>query len=109
MKNLKKQLQDRTSVDSSQAGNQTQKPSQDSAAASNKKSEGKSSQENSGTVQELPYTPGVVLKFHCQGRGMTKKELRVRENSSVLLLVCLKKLIDLRRIIYVLRDYVAII
>ena len=91
MKNLKKQLQDKTCVDSSQAGNQTQKPSQNSAAASNKKSEGKSSQENSGTVQELPYTPGVVLKFHCQGRGMTKKELRVREFTRVLLIVCLKE------------------
>ena len=87
MKNLKKQLQDRTSVDSSQAGNQTQKLSQDSAAASNKKSEGKPSQENSGAVQELPYTPGVVLKFHCQGRGITKKELTVRAFTRVLLLV----------------------
>lgn len=79
MNNLKKQLHEKSSVDPSQAENQARTQSQEQAASSNKKNQNKSSQKDSGTVKELPYTPGVLLKFHCQNQGVTKKELRVRE------------------------------
>ena len=80
MNNLKKQLHEKSSADSSQAETQARTQSQEEVPASNKNQK-KSSQKESGTVKELPYTPGVVLKFHCQGHGVTKKELRVRINA----------------------------
>ena len=80
MKNLKKQLQEKIPVNSSQAGNKPLKSTQNRADASYKETEEKSSQDGGATVKTLSYTPGVLLKFHCQGRGMTKKELRVRGN-----------------------------
>lgn len=76
MKNLKKQLQEKIPVNSSQAGNKPLKSTQNRADASYKETEEKSSQDGGATVKTLSYTPGVLLKFHCQGRGMTKKELR---------------------------------
>lgn len=79
MNNLKKQLYEESSADSSQTGSQTRKQSQGQVDASKKKNQSKSSQEESQTVKELPYTPGVVIKFNCQSHGMTKKELRVRK------------------------------
>lgn len=79
MNNLKKQLHEKSSADSSQTGSQTRKQSQGQVDASKKKNQSKSSQEESQTVKELPYTPGVVIKFNCQSHGMTKKELRVRK------------------------------
>ena len=80
MKNLKKQLQEKIPVNSSQAGNKPLKSTQNRADASYKETEEKSSQDGGATVKTLSYTPGVLLKFHCQGCGMTKKELRVRGN-----------------------------
>ena len=84
MKNLKKQLQEKIPVNSSQAGNKPLKSTQNRADASYKETEEKSSQDGGATVKTLSYTPGVLLKFHCQGRGMTKKELRVRGNKIAL-------------------------
>ncbi|KAL9957934.1 hypothetical protein ACROYT_G034892 [Oculina patagonica] len=81
MNNLKKQLHEKSSVDPSQAGNQAPTQSKEQAASSNKKDQNKSSQKDSGAVKELPYTPGVVLKFHCQNLGVTKKELRDKFSS----------------------------
>ncbi|KAJ7373104.1 La- protein 7 [Desmophyllum pertusum] len=81
MNNLKKQLNEKSTAEKSQAGHQTHKQPQGQGAASNKTSQSTSSQESSGNVKELPYTPGVVLKFHCQGLGMTKKELRDKFSS----------------------------
>ena len=79
MNKLKKQLQEKPSADSSQAGHQAKKQSQDHVDLSKKKNQKKSSEEDSQAVKDLPYTPGVVLKFNCQSRGTTKKELKVRK------------------------------
>lgn len=81
MKNLKKHLQDKIPVNSSQAGNKPHKSTRDRADASYQKTEEKSSQDGVATVKTLSYTPGVLLKFQCQGRGMTKKELREKLSS----------------------------
>lgn len=79
MNKLKKQLHKKTAADSSQAGHQAKKQSQDHVDLSKKKNQNKSSQEDSHAVKDLPYTPGVVLKFSCQSHGITKKELKVRK------------------------------
>ena len=79
MNKLKKQLHEKPSADSSQAGNQTKKQSHDQGDVSKKKNQNKSSKEDSQAVRDLPYTPGVVLKFSCQSHGVTKKELKVRK------------------------------
>ena len=79
MNKLKKQLHEKPPADSSQAGHQAKKQSQDHVDLSMKKNQDKSSQEDSHTVKDLPYTPGVVLKFNCQSHGITKKELKVRK------------------------------
>ena len=85
MNKLKKQLHEKPSADSSQAGNQTKKQSQGQVNVSKpKKNQNKSLQEDSQAVKDLPYTPGVVLKFSCQSHGVTKKELRVRKNTASL-------------------------
>ena len=80
MKNLKKQLHEKSSADTNQAENKTRTQSLEQGTVSNEKKESNSSKEDSATVvKELPYTPGVVLKFHCQSHGVTKKELRVKK------------------------------
>lgn len=79
MNKLKKQLHEKPSADSSQASNQTKKQSQGQVEVSKKKNQNKSSQEDSQAVKDLPYTPGVVLKFNGQSQGLTKKEIRVRK------------------------------
>lgn len=80
MNKLKKQLHEKPSVDSSQAGHQAKKQSQDQVDVSKKKkNQNKSSQEDGQAIKDLPYTPGVVLKFNCQSHGITKKELKVRK------------------------------
>ena len=79
MNKLKKQLYEKPSADSSQAGHQAKKQLQDHVDLSKKKNQNKSSQEDSQAVKDLPYTPGVVLKFNCQSHGTTKKELKVRK------------------------------
>ena len=89
MNKLKKQLNEKPSPDSSQAGNQTKKQLQGQVDVSKKKNQNKSSQEDSQAVKDLPYTPGVVLKFSCQSHGVTKKELRVRKMLQVLILFLL--------------------
>lgn len=84
MNKLKQQLHEKSSADSSEAGNQTKRQSKGQVDVSKKKNQKKSSQEESQVVKDMPYTPGVVLKFKCQSHGMTKKELRVRKNAAVL-------------------------
>lgn len=81
MNKLKKQLHEKPSADSSQASNQTKKQSQGQVEVSKKKNQNKSSQEDSQAVKDLPYTPGVVLKFSCQSQGLTKKEIRDKFSS----------------------------
>ena len=81
MNNLKKQLQAKSSADTNEQENQGKTQSQgDDAPAVKEKNKSKiirDPQEQSADVKKLPYTPGVVLKFHCKGHGLTKKELRV--------------------------------
>lgn len=79
MNKLKKQLHEKPSADSRQAGHQAEKKSQDQVDLSKKKNQNKSSQEDGQVVKDLPYTPGVVLRFNCQSHGITKKELKVRK------------------------------
>ena len=76
MNKLKQQLHDKPSAESREAGNQAKKQSQGQVEVSKKKNQ-ESSEEDSQAVKEMPYTPGVVLKFSCQSHGITKKELRV--------------------------------
>ena len=80
MKNLKKQLQEKSSAETNEEENQDNRRSQDLDTASSReknKSKIPKGQKQSVEVERLPYIPGVVLKFHCQGHGITKKELRV--------------------------------
>ena len=79
MNKLKKQLHEKPSADSSQVGHHAKKQSQHQVDASKTKNQNKSSQEDKQVVKDLPYTPGVVLKFTCQSHGITKKELKVRK------------------------------
>ena len=83
MNKLKQQLHEKSSADSSEAGNQTKRQSKGQVDVSKKKNQNQN-QEDSQVVKDMPYTPGVVLKFKCQSHGMTKKELRVRKNAAVL-------------------------
>ena len=98
MNKLKKQLHEKPSADSSQAGHQAKKQSQDDVDLSKKKNQNKSSQEDSlRAVKYLPYTPGVVLKFNCQSHGTTKKELKVRKKILqiwILFLLLGRKIVD---------------
>lgn len=80
MNKLKKQLHEKPSADSSQAGHQAKKQSQEQVDLLKKKNQTTSSQEDGQAIKDLPYTPGVVLKFTCQSHGITKKELKVRKN-----------------------------
>ena len=81
MNNLKKQLQAKSSPDTNQEESQEKKQSQglDGAVSTGKKTikTSKDPHEQKGEVKKLSYVPGVVLKFHCQNLGTTKKELRV--------------------------------
>jgi len=85
MNNLKKALQANSSADTNQQENQGKTQSQgDDAPALKEKNKSKiirDPQEQSADVKKLPYTPGVVLKFHCKGHGVTKKELREKFSS----------------------------
>lgn len=81
MNKLKQQLHEKSSVDSSEAGNQSKRQSKGQVDVSKKKNQKKSSQEDSLVVKGMPYTPGVVLKFKFQSHGMTKKELRDKFSS----------------------------
>lgn len=81
MNKLKKQLHEKPSADSRQAGHQAKKKSQDQVDLSKKKNQNKSSQEGDQVVKDLPYTPGVVLRFNCQSHGITKKELKDKFSS----------------------------
>ena len=76
MKNLKQQLQEKSSNDSNRLEQRKHKQPEktDSENAGKETYEKKS---DKGLI-ELSYTPGVVLKFQCQRHG-TKKELRVRQ------------------------------
>ena len=81
MNNLKKQLQAKCTADTNQNKDQGNGGSQNLGAATvedkNKSAKSQNSEVQSAGVKKLPYTPGVVLKFHCKGLSMTKKELRV--------------------------------
>lgn len=87
MNKLKKQLHEKPPAESSQAPHQAKKQSQDQVNLSKKKNQNTSSQEDSQAVKDLPYTPGVVLKFSCQSHGITKKELKVRKKYWILFLL----------------------
>ena len=80
MNNLKKQLQAKSSPGTNQEESQKNKQSQglDATASTGKNvNKTKDSHEQKGEVKKLSYVPGVVLRFHCQNLGTTKKELRV--------------------------------
>ena len=81
MNNLKKQLQAKSSPDTNQKQSQENKQSHslDATASTGKKDikTSKDPHEQKREVKNLSYVPGVVLRFHCQNHGTTKKELRV--------------------------------
>lgn len=85
MNNLKKQLQAKSTADTNQNKDQGNRGSQNLGAATvedkNKSAKSQNSEVQSAGVTKLPYTPGVVLKFHCKGLSMTKKELREKFSS----------------------------
>ena len=94
MNNLKKQLQAKSSPDTNQEASQEKKQSQglhaSAATGKNSNKTSKDPHEQKREVKKLSYAPGVVLRFHCQNHGTTKKELRVGV-VFCLVLVCLPR------------------